>query len=74
MKEIAPAWKKLPKNEKKSFEKYAQELNEEKEKLKDIYDIVHGVKPKKPAGAFRIFLQEKAKNNEIKTPKRGISH
>jgi hypothetical protein len=71
LKEIAPAWKKLPKNEKKSFEKYAQELNEEKEKLKDIYDIVHGVKPKKPAGAFRIFLQEKAKNNEIKTLKEG---
>ena len=67
MKEISPAWKKLSKNEKKSFEKYAQEINEEKEKLRDIYDIVHGIKPKKPAGAFRIFLQEKAKNNEIKT-------
>ena len=71
LKEIAPAWKKLSKTEKKSFEKYAQELNEEKEKLRDIYDIVHGVKPKKPAGAFRIFLQEKAKNNEIKTLKEG---
>ena len=67
LKEIRPAWKKLSKNEKKSFEKYAQEINEEKEKLRDIYDIVHGIKPKKPAGAFRIFLQEKAKNNEIKT-------
>ena len=71
LKEIAPAWKKLSKNEKKSFEKYAQEMNEEKEKLKDIYDIVHGLKPKKPAGAFRIFLQEKAKNNEIKSLKEG---
>jgi hypothetical protein len=67
LKEIAPAWKKLSKNEKKSYEKYAQEINEEKEKLQDIYEIVHGVKPKKPAGAFRIFLQEKAKNNEIKS-------
>ena len=67
LKEIAPAWKKLSKNDKKSYEKYAQELNEEKEKLQDIYEIVHGVKPKKPAGAFRIFLQEKAKNNEIKS-------
>jgi len=66
-KEIAPAWKKLSKNEKKSYEKYAQELNEEKEKLQDIYEIVHGVKPKRPAGAFKIFLQEKAKNNEIKS-------
>ena len=71
LKEIAPAWKKLSKNEKKSFEKYAQEMNEEKEKLRDIYDIVHGIKPKKPTGAFRIFLQEKAKNNEIKSLKEG---
>ena len=67
LKDIAPAWKKLSKNEKKSYEKYAQELNEEKEKLQDIYEIVHGVKPKKPAGAFRIFLQEKAKKNEIRS-------
>ena len=67
LKEIAPAWKKLSKNEKKAFEKYAQELNEEKEKLQDIYEITHGVKPKRPKGAFRIFLQEKAKNNEIKS-------
>ena len=67
LKDIAPAWKKLSKNEKKSYEKYAQELNEEKEKLQDIYEIVHGIKPKRPSGAFRIFLQEKAKRNEIKS-------
>ena len=67
LKDIAPAWKKLSKNEKKPYQKYAQDLNEEKQKLQDIYEIVHGIKPKKPAGAFRIFLQEKAKNNEIKT-------
>ena len=66
IKEIAPAWKKLSKNEKKSFEKYAQELNEEKERLQDLYEITHGIKPKRPSGAFRMFLQEKAKNGEIK--------
>lgn len=69
--EIAPAWKKLAKNEKKSFENYAQELNDEKDKLQDIFEIVNGVKPKRPAGAFRIFLQEKAKNGEIKSLKDG---
>ena len=71
LKEIAPAWKKLSKGEKKTFEKYAQDLNEEKEKLQDIYEITHGVKPKRPKGAFRIFLQEKAKNNEIKSLSHG---
>ena len=59
LKEIAPAWKKLSKAEKKSYEKYAQEINEEKEKLKDIYDIVHGIKPKKPTGPFQQVLKEK---------------
>ena len=67
LKEIAPIWKKLTKNDKKSYEKYAQELNDEKEKLKDIYDIVHGIKPKRPAGAFRVFLQEKAKSGDLKS-------
>ena len=71
LKDIAPDWKKLSKSEKKNYEKYAQELNEEKEKLQDIYEITHGVKPKRPKGAFRIFLQEKAKNNEIKTLSHG---
>lgn len=71
LKEISPAWKKLSKNEKKSYEKYAQELNEQKEKLQDLYEITHGCKPKKPTGAFRIFLQEKAKNNEIHNLKEG---
>ena len=67
LKEIAPAWKQLSKEEKKTFEKYAQELNEEKEQLQDIYEITHGIKPKRPKGAYRIFLQEKAKNNQIKS-------
>ena len=67
LKEIAPAWRQLSKEEKKTFEKYAQELNEEKEQLQDIYEITHGIKPKRPKGAYRIFLQEKAKNNQIKS-------
>ena len=71
LKDIAPSWKKLSKKEKQTYEKYAQELNEEKEQLQDLYEITHGVKPKRPNGAFRIFLQEKAKNNEIKSLTQG---
>ena len=71
LKDIAPAWKSLSKKEKKTYEKYAQELNEEKEQLQDLYEITQGVKPKRPNGAFRIFLQEKAKNNEIKNLTQG---
>ena len=71
LKDIAPSWKKLSKKEKQTYEKYAQELNEEKEQLQDLYEITHGIKPKRPNGAFRIFLQEKAKNNEIKSLSQG---
>lgn len=71
LKDIAPRWKQLPKSKKISYEKYAQALNEEKEQLQDIYEIINGVKPKRPKGAFRIFLQEKAKNNEIKSLNHG---
>ena len=69
--DIAPLWKKLSKKEKQTYEKYAQELNEEKEHLQDLYEITHGVKPKRPNGAFRIFLQEKAKNHELKSLTQG---
>ena len=63
--EISPAWKKLPNSEKEKYQKYADDINEEREKLQDIYELVNGVKPKKPAGAFRIFLQEKIKEKTI---------
>lgn len=72
LKDIAPLWKSLPEKEKKKYEQYAREINDEKERLQDLYDITHGVKPKKAAGAYRIFLQEKAKENEIKNIQEGI--
>ena len=67
LKDIAPNWKNLSYDEKKRFEKYAQELNEEKEKLHDLYDVLHGLNPKQPKGAFNIFIQEQIKNNEFKS-------
>lgn len=66
IKELSVMWKNMSNEDKNTYRKYAQELNDEKEKLQDIYEIIHGIKPKRPAGAFRIFLQEKAKNNELK--------
>ena len=63
--DIAPLWKKLSSSEKTRYKKYADDINEERERLQDIYELVNGVKPKKPAGAFRIFLQEKAKDKVL---------
>ena len=64
--EVTSSWKVLPSNIKKKFEKYAESINEEREKLRDIYEIVNGIKPKSPCGAYKIFLQEQFKNKNIK--------
>ena len=71
LKEIAPLWKKLPTSEKNKYKNYANEINEEREQLQDIYELVHGVKPKRPAGAFRVFLQEKAKDKALHSLQEG---
>ena len=69
--DVANGWKSLTKNEKKKFKKYADEINEEKQQMKDIFELTHGIKPKRPLGAYKIFLQEKAKNGELKSLKEG---
>ena len=63
--EIGPAWKKLPESEKEKYRNYANDINDEREKLYHIYELVNGIKPKRPAGAFRVFLQEKAKEKAL---------
>ena len=69
--ELGPAWKKLPSSEKEKYRKYADEINEERERLYDIYELVNGIKPKRPAGAFRVFLQEKAKEKALNSIQHG---
>jgi hypothetical protein len=69
--EIAPAWKQLPSSEKKKYKDYADDINEERERLADTYELVNGIKPKRPAGAFRCFLQEKAKEKALHSLKEG---
>ena len=69
--DIAPLWKKLSSADKSKYKKYADEINEERERLQDIYELVNGIKPKKPAGAFRVFLQEKAKEKALHSIQEG---
>ena len=71
LKEIAPAWNKLSSSEKEKYKKYAEDENKDREKLREIYELVNGVKPKKPAGAFRVFLQENARKKAFSTLKEG---
>ena len=69
--EVISNWKTLSASEKKKYEKYAQLINEERKKLKDIYELVNGIKPKRPCGAYKIFLQEKFKDKAIKNMDEG---
>ena len=59
-------WKKMSKNEKKKYDDYAEEIISERKKIRELYEIVNGIQPKKPAGAYKIFLSEKAKNGFFK--------
>ena len=41
-------------------------MNEERKNMREIYEIINGIQPNKPAGAFKIFLSEKTKEGEFK--------
>lgn len=69
--DLASTWKSLKQSDKDKYAKYADEINEEREKLQHLYELVHGIKPKRPAGAFRVFLQEKAKEKKLHSLKEG---
>ena len=59
-------------SERQKYEKYTEELIYDKFNIRNIYDAICGIKPKTPSGALRIFLQEKAINNEINNIGEGI--
>ena len=64
-KDISKLWKKLSEKDKNKYRKYADEMNEERRQIREVYEIVHGIKPKQPAGAYRIFLTEMAKEGKF---------
>jgi hypothetical protein len=65
-KAVSKYWSKLSDKEKLKYKKYADEINEERRKAKDIYEITHGIQPARPAGAFRLFLSQAAKEGKLK--------
>lgn len=69
--DITKLHKQLKPSEKRKYEIYAEEINEEREKLRNIYELIYGFKTRYPSGAYRIFLQEKAKENAIRSINEG---
>ena len=68
---LADLFNQLPNKCKYMYEEYSNELILLKFKLHNIYEAIHGINSKSPSGALRIFLQEKAFNNEINNIKEG---
>lgn len=69
--DITKLHKQLKPSEKRKYEIYTEEINEEREKLRNIYELIYGFKTRYPSGAYRIFLQEKAKENAIRSINEG---
>ena len=73
LKSISKFWNKLTDKEKEKYKKYAEEINEERRKAKDIYEITHGIQPARPAGAYKLFLSQVAKEGKLKGKKNPLA-
>ena len=62
-------WKIISKEEKKKYEDISKEIISERKKLKFLFEIVNEIKQKKPGGAYKIFLSEKANEGIFKGKK-----
>ena len=62
-------WKNISKEEKKKYEDITKEIISERKKLKYLFEIVNEIKQKKPGGAYKIFLSEKANEGIFKGKK-----
>lgn len=65
-KEVAEMWKTTSDAEKLEYQEKAREFNEGYRRAKEMINIAHGIKPKRPMGAFKIFLMEKAASGDLK--------
>lgn len=59
--EVGEIWKNTSEATKDRYQAYAESVKEERAKQRDIYDIVFGLKPRRPLGAYKFFMMEKAK-------------
>lgn len=64
-KDARESWKILSDKQKAKFQALADKDNAGKERLRDLYEIASGKKPKRPMGAYSIFLSEMAATGNI---------
>jgi hypothetical protein len=61
--EAMAEWSIVSQKIKEKYEKKAAEENEANEKLRDLYEIANGLKPKRPNGPIAIFMAELSQTN-----------
>lgn len=64
-KEARDTWKNLSEKQRNKYQALADKENAGKERLRDLYEIASGKKPKRPMGAYSIFLSEMAASGKI---------
>lgn len=57
-KKAASAWENATDKQKKKYEKYAEVENKERKHKVNLWEVLNGVKPKRPVGAFRHYFRE----------------
>lgn len=64
-KTVSELWNKATNKEKRKYLKFADEINKQRQEMRDAYEIEHGIKPKRPAGAIRLFIQQMSKEGKL---------
>ena len=65
LKQLIDTWNKLPKSETEKYIAFSKEIKDDQNNMQNLYDIIRGIKPKIPAGAYRTFLEDKASKGII---------
>lgn len=73
-KDAGAAWHNVSTKQKEKYEKYAEEENKEKRKLINLWEVMSGIKPKRPIGALTFFIRELSQKNELEGVKNIFSH
>jgi hypothetical protein len=63
---VAAKWKELKETTKEKYQEFAREENEDRKKHRLLYELVSGVKPRRPANAYRFFLMEQSAKGTLK--------
>jgi hypothetical protein len=63
--DCAEKWKKTKESIKEKYQQYADEVREDRERMRDLYEITFGIKPRRPIGSYKFFMMEQAKEGKF---------